>query len=57
MKTGLTSELIAMRIAKELRDGMYVNLGVGLPTMVQNFIPDNIEIMLHTETGVLGCGP
>lgn len=56
MKEGLTRELIALRIIHELKDGMYVNLGVGIPTMIQNFLPSGMDIMIHTETGALGCG-
>jgi len=48
---------IAKRIAKELRDGMYVNLGIGIPTLVANYIPKNISIMLQSENGMLGMGP
>lgn len=53
---GLTRELIAMRIAKELREGMYVNLGLGLPTLVADFISDESEVILHSENGILGYG-
>ena len=48
---------IAKRIAQELKNGMYVNLGIGIPTLVANFIPDEISIMLQSENGMLGMGP
>jgi 3-oxoacid CoA-transferase subunit B len=53
----LTREQVAQRIALELKDGFYVNLGIGLPTLVANYIPPGIDILLHSENGLLGIGP
>jgi 3-oxoacid CoA-transferase subunit B len=52
-----TREEMAARAAKELQDGFYVNLGIGLPTMVANYVPKNIEVWLQSENGLLGIGP
>ncbi len=53
----LTKEQIAKRIAKELKDGYYVNLGIGIPTLVANYIPEGINVVLQSENGLLGMGP
>lgn len=53
----LTREQIAMRIAQEVYDGYYVNLGIGIPTLVANYIPADIQVMLQSENGLLGMGP
>ncbi|VEF46184.1 3-oxoacid CoA-transferase subunit B [Bacillus freudenreichii] len=50
-------EAIAKRAAEEIKDGMVVNLGIGIPTLVANYIPPNINVMFHAENGVLGTGP
>ncbi len=55
--SGLDKNQIAKRIAKELRDGYYVNLGIGIPTLVANYIPENIKVVLQSENGLLGIGP
>ncbi len=54
---GLNKEQIAARIAKELKNGYYVNLGIGIPTLVANYIPEGVNVILQSENGLLGMGP
>ena len=53
----LTKDQIAQRISQELKDGYYVNLGIGIPTLVANYIPEGIQVTLQSENGLLGMGP
>ena len=56
-KERLGREVIAMRVAKELPDGAYVNLGLGIPTLVSSFMPEDNVVFYHSESGILNCGP
>lgn len=57
MKEGIARHVVAMRIAKELQDGDYVNLGIGQPTLVANYVPPEKQVFFHSENGVIGVGP
>ena len=56
-KERLPREIVAMRVAKELPNGSYVNLGIGIPTLVSSFVPDGRTVFYHSESGILNCGP
>lgn len=54
---GITKEGITKRVAQEMKDGFYVNLGIGMPTLVANYVPEGIEVIFHTENGMMTYGP
>ena len=56
-KPRLDREVVAMRVAKELPDGAYVNLGIGIPSLVSSFVPEGNTVYYHSESGILNCGP